>query len=183
MGVDSFTVAPARQPRSTAEDPHAAEVRDLFVRYEPRLGKYLAQMVSDRSSAEDLLQDTFHDAFRAREQLGNVLNPEAWLFAIAHKRALNALRKRRRFQSAWRHLVVTRRLAAEPDYEIGALRDLLNRHLTADDRALLLLRYLYGFDGSELASMTGLSPAAIRQRLARARRRLLDASETSNEGR
>jgi len=35
------------------------------------------QMVTDRSLAEDLLQDTFHDAFRARHRLGSVRNPEA----------------------------------------------------------------------------------------------------------
>jgi DNA-directed RNA polymerase specialized sigma24 family protein len=43
-----------------------ADVEELFSLHERRLGKFLAQMVSDRSLAEDLLQDTFQDAFRAR---------------------------------------------------------------------------------------------------------------------
>jgi DNA-directed RNA polymerase specialized sigma24 family protein len=47
--------------------------------------------------AEDLLQDSFHDALRSAAQLAEVRNPEAWLFGIARHRALRALRRRRRF--------------------------------------------------------------------------------------
>jgi RNA polymerase sigma factor (sigma-70 family) len=52
----------------------------------------------------------------------------------------------------------------------------MERTLSAEDRALILLRYLHEFDASELAAMTGLSSQAIRQRLARARKRLLTAA-------
>ncbi|HJQ52119.1 MAG TPA: sigma factor-like helix-turn-helix DNA-binding protein [Gaiellaceae bacterium] len=57
-----------------------------------------------------------------------------------------------------------------------ALRDLLERTLEPDDRALLVLRYLHGFDAVALAAMTGRTPEAIRQRLARARARLIRAA-------
>ena len=41
---------------------------------------------------------------------------------------------------------------------------------------LLVLRYLHGFDARELAAITGRSPEAVRQRLSRAKRRLLAAA-------
>ena len=44
--------------------------------------------------------------------------------------------------------------------------------LDADDRRLLALRYVAGFDSSELARATGLSPAGVRARLGRLLRRL-----------
>jgi RNA polymerase sigma-70 factor (ECF subfamily) len=134
-------------------------------------------MVRDRAVAEDLLQDTFHDAFRAREQLRGVANPEAWLFGMARNRALSSLRRGRRLQTAVSRLVRRPAKAQEVDHEVVALRDLLERHVSPEDRALLLLRYLHGFGAAELAEMTGRSAEAVRQRLARARAKLLAAAD------
>lgn len=154
-------------------------VEELFVACQRRVGRYLAQMVDDRALAEDLLQDSFHDALRARAQLPGIRNPEAWLYGIAHNRALQAMRRRRRFAR------MLYRLSERPpttvyDEEIVAVRDLLERHLNAEDRALVLLRYLHDFDSRELAEMTGLTPEAIRQRLSRARARLVAAQLRDN---
>jgi RNA polymerase sigma-70 factor (ECF subfamily) len=138
-------------------------------------------MVGDRGLAEDLLQDVFHDAFRAREQLREVRNADAWLFGIARNRALNALRKGRRLQAALTRLA-RRPAAAESDHELLALRDLLERHVSAEDRSLLILRYLHGFDARELGEMTGRTAEAVRQRLARARAKLVTAADSTQEG-
>ena len=44
------------------------------------------------------------------------------------------------------------------------------RHMDPDERTLLALRYGLGYDATELAAVTGISPAGTRQRL----KRLLD---------
>ena len=125
----------------------------------------------------DLLQDTFHDAFRARSELVLAPNREAWLFALARNRALGALRRRRRYAALVAQLPLPRATVQDSD-EVLALRDLLERHLDPDERALLLLRYLHGFDAAELAQIVGISPEAVRQRLSRSRRKLIAASDT-----
>jgi RNA polymerase sigma-70 factor, ECF subfamily len=150
----------------------AAELEAAFLGCERRLGKYLIQMVGDRALAEDLLQETFHDAFRARGQFAELRNPEAWLFGIARNLALGSLRRRRRFGEAFRRLTqATKRSHTEQD--ALEIRDVLERLLTPEDRSLVLLSYLHGFTATELAAMTGRSPAAVRQRLARARAKVL----------
>jgi RNA polymerase sigma-70 factor (ECF subfamily) len=154
----------------------AEAVEALFATCETRLGRFLAQMVGNRALAEDLLQDSFYEAFRCRDQLGGIESPEAWLFGIARNRALAALRKRRRFRSALDRLVERPEPSERDDLELLALRDLLQRTLEPDDRALLILRYLHEFSATELAAMTGRSPEAVRQRLLRARARLIRAS-------
>lgn len=170
----------ARVGRPRTSDDFAVAVEGLFIECGGRVGKYLVQLIGDRALAEDLLQDTFHNAFKARAQLSTVRNPEAWLFAIARNVALPALRRRRRSASAIRRLTrESSSSAADP--ELLALRDLLDRYLSADDRSLLLLRYLHGFNAAELAEMTGRSPAAVRQRLSRARSTLLDAATPQND--
>jgi RNA polymerase sigma-70 factor (ECF subfamily) len=154
----------------------AEAVEQLFQACGVRLGRFLAQMVGDRALAEDLLQESFYEAFRCRDQLGRIENREAWLFGIARNRALAALRRRRRFRVALERLVPRSEPMERDDLELLALRDLLERTLKPDDRALLLLRYLHGFDAVELAGMTDRTPEAIRQRLARARARLIRAA-------
>jgi RNA polymerase sigma-70 factor (ECF subfamily) len=137
-----------------------------------RLAVFLAQLVRDRELAQDLLQDTLLAAYASRDQLAEVSNREAWLFGIARHRALNAHRRRRRGLRALDRLRLVRREYAADPAEAAATRDLLERYLDADDRALVILRYLHGFDSSELAQVFSTTPEAIRQRLSRLRRRL-----------
>jgi RNA polymerase sigma-70 factor, ECF subfamily len=158
--------------RPTAHD----DVERLFSACERRLGRFLAQMVGNRALAEDLLQESFYEALRCHDQLQEAENPEAWLFGIARNRALAALRRGRRLRSALERLVQRTGPSERDDLELLALRDLLERHLNPEDRALLILRYLHGFDAIELAAMSGRTPEAVRQRLARARRCLVDAA-------
>ena len=169
-----------RGRRKDGSDWTAAAIEALFARCERPLGRFLVQMVRDRSLAEDLLQDTFHDAFRARSQLEATPNPEAWLFALARNRALTALRRRRRSVSAFVRLAQRDGHEQQDGDEIVALHDLLERTLEPEERALLLLRYLHGFDAGELAVIAGSSPEAVRQRLSRLRRKLIVASEAPN---
>src|SRR5579884_519862 len=96
--------------RPSDHEVHVRVVRgerleDLFGACEIRLGRFLAQMLGDRGLAEDLLQETFYEAFRRRDQLGQIGNPEAWLFGVARNLALPALRRRRRFRVALERFV------------------------------------------------------------------------------
>jgi RNA polymerase sigma-70 factor (ECF subfamily) len=155
-----------------------ADVESLFRAYAPELGRYLVAMVRDRALAEDLLQDTFCDALRARERRGEIANERAWLYGIARHRALRALRRGRRFQRALLRLGGSGPETQEGDEAVVALLDVLERELSPEQRALVLLRYVHGFQAAELAEMTALSPEAVRQRLSRGRARLLASTES-----
>jgi RNA polymerase sigma-70 factor (ECF subfamily) len=142
-------------------------IEALFASNEHRLGQFLVQMVRDRALAEDLLQETFLDAFRASSRLDGVASPDAWLFGIARHRALASLRRTRRMQRAveglWQRTVDRGETSSQVE-----VMDVLGRALGADDRALVLLRYVHDVDAATLAELTGRSPAAIRKRLQRA---------------
>lgn len=181
LGVSARVEAGLGVPVSTATD-RRGEIDRLFRQFSPELGRYLVAMVRDRNLAEDLLQETFTDALRAGGQLAEVRNPRAWLYALARNRALRSFRGARRFRSALDRLGSDGQSGGEGDEEVAAIHDLLLRELTPELRALVLLRYLHGFEAVELAEMTGLSADAIRQRLARATRRLLAAAQPAEGG-
>jgi RNA polymerase sigma factor (sigma-70 family) len=149
----------------------------LFVQQERRLGAFLVQLVRDRSLAEDLLQETFLEAHRQLDRLAGADDPVAWLFGIARKRALASLRRGRRLRAALGRLASRTfpdEAFTEPQREI---MDVLDRVLDPDDRALVVLRYVHGFDAPALATITGRSPAAVRKRLERACARLAEVIE------
>jgi RNA polymerase sigma-70 factor, ECF subfamily len=137
-----------------------------------QVGLFLVRLVRDRELAEDLLQETLLAAFKDRRQLERIVNQEAWLFAIARNRARDANRRGRRRRRALDRLLLIRREPVADPAEAVAVRDMLERHLDANDRALLILRYLHGFDAQELGEIFRMTPEAIRQRLSRLRRRL-----------
>jgi RNA polymerase sigma-70 factor (ECF subfamily) len=158
--------------QSEAGQTSAAEVENLFRRHEAQLGRFLAQIIGDRSQADDLVQETFLAAVRERQRLGSIENPEAWLFAIARNRALHALRTRRRAWNAFQRLARERRRHDPDPGDAVAVRDYLARHLKPEERVLLVLRYVHGYRSAELAEIVGRSPEAIRQELSRVTRKL-----------
>ena len=149
-------------------------VREL----ERPIGQFLAQMTADRALAADLMQESFLAAWRDRRQMpANPALRRGWLYGIARNRALSALRKRRRGLHAWGRLADRAEasvLSAEQDDAL-AMRDLLVRTLGPEERSLFVLRHVHGFDGPELARLTGLKPDAMRKRLQRAAERMAGA--------
>src|SRR5262249_62328878 len=73
---------PARQAQLLAL---AGELR-------PELHRYCARLMGSVIDGEDVVQDAFARAFVALDQLPNVPPLRAWLFRIAHNRALDLLR-------------------------------------------------------------------------------------------
>ncbi len=163
-----------------------AEFTTLLEQQQEALYRFLWGLVGDAEQARDLLQDTFHDAWRlARQQEPPFLAESSheemryWLFRVAYHRAISALRRRRRIR--WESL--EERHEREPEVFSGlrslendiaereALRAALER-LSSQDVACLLLRLVQGFTANETAQILGASPGQITQRLARAKRRL-----------
>ena len=65
----------------------------------PRLIAGLARMVRDVGLAEDLAQDALVVALERWPASGIPDNPAAWLMAVAKRRAIDLLRKRKRGQA------------------------------------------------------------------------------------
>lgn len=72
-------------------------VSRLFELHHGEIFGYLNRMVANRELAQDLTQETFLQAHRARGRLPEVLDQRAWLYKIATNLALNALKRRNRF--------------------------------------------------------------------------------------
>lgn len=154
-------------------------VEDLFARHHGEIYAYLLRMLRDPELASDLTQDAFLKAYRAYDSLQKPDNARAWLYQIAHRVALDNLRRRRivRFiplvgespgaAPSAEHLAMDARLSGEMQ---AALERIPERQ-----RAALLLAELHDLSGLELAAALGVSHVAARALLTRARESLRQA--------
>jgi RNA polymerase sigma factor (sigma-70 family) len=135
----------------------------------------------DADAANDAVQEAWASAWRQLPQLREPQRLRSWLVAIAANEARQILRRQ--------HRHVVGELPVEgPRDELEGSRvwtgriDLRNAlaHLSVDDRELLALRYVAGFDSAELSQLTGLSPSGTRARLQRLLTQLRDELESSD---
>jgi len=132
-------------------------------------------VAGDDGIADDAVAAAWSIAWRKLGSLRDPARLRPWLVSVAVNEARQLLRAQRR-----RSLIevpVTQvdepKGGLDPASTIGSidLRNALAR-LDVSDRALLAMRYLAGFDATELAYATGRSPSGTRARLARLLHRL-----------
>lgn len=153
----------------------------------PRLIAYGVARTGSLASAEDIAQDALLALVRRWRQLGPPASPDAFVFAIAKRRAGRALARR----ALMLPIDVIRGLARdEPTVEQAyenrlELRLALSRlrALPRRDREALLLRSVARLSYEEIASVCGSSAAAMKMRISRARRRLAASIQELSHGR
>lgn len=126
----------------------------------------------------DIADDAVAAAWRiAWRRLGSVRDParlRSWLVTVAANEARQLCRKRRR-QTLGEVPIEQGAAATTPDpaLRVGDLDlDAALARLDPDDRLLLALRYVAGFDATELGRATGRSSSGTRVRLYRLLARL-----------
>ena len=92
MSIVNDPSLPPVSERLVAGDERALE--ECYRRYGPSVRGYLHRFVPP-ADVDDVLQETFLDVWRCRGQLDPGRRFEPWLFAIARRRAIDALRRRR----------------------------------------------------------------------------------------
>ncbi len=129
----------------------------------------------DLDVADEAVQAAWAIAWR---KLGSLRDPSRlrpWLVSIAANEARQLVRRRRRRTVVELAMFGSMSSGVDPAGHVGDL-DLANAlaRLDPNDRALLALRYVAGFDSTELARATGRSASGTRAKLAR----LLDRLRT-----
>jgi RNA polymerase sigma-70 factor (ECF subfamily) len=162
--------------RTWEQDAARTFVDTLFNKHHHEIFAYLVRMLRDSELAADLTQDAFIKAYKNYDTLEKNENARAWLYQIAHRVALDELRRRKIIRMIpW----TGESHGAAPSAERMAM-DLrlsgpLERALAAipeRQRAALLLAELHDLTGVELAAAMGVSHVAARAILTRARESL-----------
>lgn len=140
----------------------------LVARYHPDLMRVAYVTCGDAELAQDAVQAAWLIAWRKLGSLRDPAKVKGWLVSVAANEARQVLRRRR--PRAIAELAVEGADGAGPDPAWAIERiDLVNAmsRLKPEDRMLLALRYVAGFDSTELGQLVGMSPSGTRARLAR----------------
>ncbi len=169
------------------QDLTRGAVEQVFREESGRVLATLIRITNDFDVAEEAVQDAFLIALERWPEGGVPRNPGAWMVTTARNRAIDRLRRARRFAEREPQL---RRLA-ELDADAGSgggdtsgdiVDDRLRLIFTCchpalalDARVALTLRTLGGLSTTEIARAFLVPEATLAQRLVRAKRKIRDA--------
>jgi RNA polymerase sigma-70 factor, ECF subfamily len=143
-------------------------LEELYLLHFDRIYSYLHLSVGNRHDAEDLTTQTFLKMLEAIGRFRWRSVPfSAWLFRIAHNLAMDHFRTRRRLQTE--DEVPEPAGSEESSAEDQALDSLgragmleLIERLSAEQRQVLTLKFLFGFVNAEVAGILGKSEGAVK---------------------
>ena len=146
-----------------------------------RLVATLARQWRDLAAVEDALADAFRSALEHWPASGVPARPEAWLLASARNALIDGVRRGRVRSDAAPTLALLAEAddAAEaslfPDERLKLLFVCAHPAIDAAVRPALMLQTVLGLDAARIAAAFLTSPAALGQRLVRAKARIRDA--------
>jgi RNA polymerase sigma-70 factor (ECF subfamily) len=166
---------------------HISTTIDTLYRSESgRVLATLVRLLGDLDLAEESMHEAFATALESWPQTGIPDNPRPWLISTARFKAIDVMRRRARFDGAQQDLVVHMEsrvndapLGVEDDEEIEDDRLRLiftccHPALPPEGQVALTLREICGLTTEEIARSFLVTPAALAQRIVRAKTKIRD---------
>ncbi len=152
----------------------------LVERYQNFVFTIVYRMVKVREEAEEVSQDSFIKAFESLSSYRGEAKFSSWLYSIAYRKALDALRKNKRYKASE---IIDDITEGEIDSIDNALHFLEEKErkktiqdcilkLSEDEAAIITLYYFEDQSVREIAGITKLSEDNIKVKLYRSRKKL-----------
>jgi RNA polymerase sigma factor (sigma-70 family) len=174
---------PALMRRISRQERHAFEL--LYRSYYRRLTRFLDRLTRRPQMIEEILDDTMLVVWRKAATFNGTSQVSTWVFAIAYKTAMKALKRERKWA---RSLVDEEEPTFAPSPETvlieGESRSALWRvvaGLSAEQRTVVELTYYHGFGYQEIAQIVGCPVNTVKTRMFHARRKLGAVLRAENE--
>jgi len=173
--------------RPVPRPPHPFEAFDkLYREHVDLVYRYAHRLCGEAESAQDLVQETFLNAYRGLTRFRGDAKISTWLYTIASRACLRMRRKRKgvperelsleefvpNSEGEFRLQIPIEGLTPEQALENKELREALEQainKLPKKYRIALVLRDMEGLSAAEAGAIMGLSERAVKSRLHRAR--------------
>ena len=159
----------------------------LYSLYSKAMFNICLRMLNNREEAEDLLQDSFCDAFMKLGSFRYDSSFGAWLKRIVINKCINWIQKKKIkliFPDEMEEPVT--KIEPEVDYEEISL-DVMRIHraigqLPDGYRVIFSLYALEGYDHSEISEITGISESTSKSQYLRAKERIKEILKSNGNG-
>jgi RNA polymerase sigma-70 factor (ECF subfamily) len=166
-------------------DRARAQVDEVYLAESRRVLATLIRLLGDFDIAEEAMQEAFAAAVEQWPRDGMPASPRAWLVSTGRFKAIDAIRRRARFDASQTELA--ERLAAEAvvaePREPGEIEDdrlrliftCCHPALPPEAQVALTLREVCGLTTEEIARAFLITPSTLAQRIVRAKAKIRDA--------
>ena len=164
---------------------------ELVERFQARLFNSMLQIVGSHDEAEDVVQDSFVQAYLKLDSFQGNSKFFTWLYRIAFNNALSRRRRKRNDMSLEQSREIT---GSDPQDKLEAPDEPLLRQervnlihqalnlLTDEHRGILVLREMDGMAYEDIAEILSINIGTVRSRLSRARNQLKTHLESLQGG-
>ncbi len=177
QGIPVATDSVERETRSPAQEEwdivqraqqyDEAALASLYETYHPKIYSYGFLQLGDMPAAEDLASDVMLkmiESIRGYRYKG--LPFGAWVFRIARNRLIDLHRRRRRrgevdLNETLASTLADPQMLAERALDRGQIQ-LALKHLTEEQRQVIVLKFIQGFDNRSVGRILGRSEGAIK---------------------
>lgn len=143
----------------------------LYRIYQPRLFGYLRRLVGSVVLVEEIIDDVMYVVWTDARKFRGESAVSSWIFGIAYRKALTAMRKERRYQAGIDRSADTGAVAASSPADLEFIQAGL-AELSPDHRQVVELTYFCGFSYQEIAEIADCPVNTVKTRMFHARRRL-----------
>jgi RNA polymerase sigma-70 factor, ECF subfamily len=154
-----------------------AAMRILYNRHQVRVFRFVARLVDDAASAEDVVSEAFIEVWRQADRFEGRSSVSTWIMSIARFKALSVRRRRQEIELDEKVMETVADQCSTPEQILletdrrAQLRACLAQ-LSSDHREIIDLVYYHDKTIEEVAEIIGVPKNTVKTRMFYARRRL-----------
>lgn len=143
----------------------------LYTRYKDSLYRYAYFRLGNDNDAQDAVSACIIGAYESIRGLKDAASFRSWIFRILYRCCCTAIKAQIEQNDRADHGELER-IPTEDDRLLGVeIREALSQ-LEPDDRDIVLLSAVAGYNSREIASLTGMKPTTVRSRLSRSLKKM-----------
>jgi RNA polymerase sigma-70 factor (ECF subfamily) len=154
------------------EDFHKGDLNNfgiLFQRHYTMIFNLSLRMLGNYEEAEDTTQDIFIKAYKHLNKFKGESSFKTWIYKIGSTSCIDVIRKKKSLWNYLLKLTEAKDLQHNHDFEDKTwVQDVLNK-LPAQQRLLLIMKYIQDFSNKEIAEVMNSTEGSIKVQLYRAR--------------
>jgi RNA polymerase sigma-70 factor (ECF subfamily) len=167
QGDDSDDVLAEWDIVRRAQEYDEPAIEALYQKYYPKIYNYAFMQMGDAQASEDLASDVMLKMIESMHKYTfRGLPFGAWVFRIARNRLIDLHRRRRRrgevdLSGTLSSALASPQVLAERALERGQIQVAL-KHLTDEQRQVIVLKFIQGFDNRSIGQIMGRREGAIK---------------------
>ncbi len=163
-------------------DGEKAAIQSLFARHHTRLYRSIARQVGNPSMAEEITNEVFLEVWKNAARYEGRSSVSTWIMAIAHNKAVSAMRKRQEVLIDDDEISLVGDTADNPEVvaqksnKADAIRAAIEK-LSPDHKKIIDLSYYHEMSIREVAEVLDIPENTVKTRMFHARKNLANLLE------